>query len=56
MKVTEIEVHEVTHEYHDWIAWQLLHYDGPRRSTVYVAHTDTGLTGLGEKGGAPEPQ
>ena len=56
MKITEIEVHQVTHEYHDWIAWQLLHYDGPRRSTVYVAHTDTGLTGLGEKGGAPEPQ
>ncbi len=51
MKVTEIEVHEITLEYEDWIAYQLNHYYGPTRRTVYVVHTDEGLTGLGEGGG-----
>ena len=55
MKVTEIEVCEITHEFCDWTAYPLEHYDGPRRHTIYVAHTDTGLVGLGEKGGAPDP-
>ena len=48
MKITEIEVHEITLEYEDWIAYQLNHFYGPARRTVYVAHTDDGLTGLGE--------
>ncbi len=55
MKVTEIEVHEIALEYVDWIAYQLNHYYGPTRRTVYVAHTDDGLIGLGESGTA-DPQ
>ena len=56
MKVTEIETHHVAVEYQDWIAYQLNHYYGSRRQTVYVVHTDAGRVGLGEKGGDPEPQ
>jgi len=48
MKITDIEVHEITPEYEDWIAYQLNHYYGPVGRTVYVVHTDTGLVGLGE--------
>lgn len=55
MKVTEIEVHEITLEYEDWIAYQLNHFYGPATRTVYVAHTDDGLIGLGE-GHAAEPE
>ena len=55
MKITRIEVHEITLEYEDWIAYQLNHYYGPARRTVYVVHTDNGLEGLGE-GGTTEPQ
>ncbi len=51
IRVTDIEVHEITLPYEDWIAYQLNHYYGPSRRTVYVAHTDTGLIGLGESGG-----
>jgi L-alanine-DL-glutamate epimerase-like enolase superfamily enzyme len=54
MKVTEIEVHEVTIDYVDWIAYQLNHYYGPMHRTIYVAHTDDGLIGLGE--GSTEPK
>ena len=55
MKVTKIEVHEISLEYQDWIAYPVSHYQGVNRRTVYVAHTDTGLIGLGE-GGRTEPQ
>jgi galactonate dehydratase len=55
MKVTKIEVHEIQAAYEDWAAYQLNHYYGPHRRTVYVVHTDDGLEGLGE-GHAPEPQ
>jgi gluconate/galactonate dehydratase len=55
MKITEIEVHDITLPYVDWIAYQLNHYYGPTHRTVYVAHTDTGLMGLGESG-RREPQ
>ena len=55
MKITEIEVHEITLEYQDFLAYQLNHYYGPIRRTVYVARTDTGLEGLGESG-RREPQ
>jgi len=55
MKINRIEVHEITLEYEDWIAYQLNHYYGPARRTVYVVHTDNGLEGLGE-GGTTEPQ
>ena len=55
MKVIEIEVHPITLEYVDWIAYQLNHFYGPITRTVYVVHTDNGLVGLGESG-SPEPQ
>jgi len=55
MKVVEIEIHEITLEYEDWIAYQLNHFYGPNKRTVYVVHTDDGLVGLGE-GGGTEPQ
>jgi L-alanine-DL-glutamate epimerase-like enolase superfamily enzyme len=55
MKITEIEVHPISLEYIDWIAYQLNHYYGPTRRTIYVVHTDTGLIGLGESG-SPESQ
>ena len=55
MRVTEIEVHEITLEYHDWIAYELSHYYGGQRRTVYVVHTDNGLVGLGESG-TSEPE
>jgi L-alanine-DL-glutamate epimerase-like enolase superfamily enzyme len=48
MKVSEIEVHQITLEYHDWIAYEMNHYHGPNRRTICIAHTDTGLVGLGE--------
>ena len=51
MKVTEIEVHEISLPYKDWLAYPLTHYGAPSRRTVYVAHTDTGLIGLGDGGG-----
>jgi L-alanine-DL-glutamate epimerase-like enolase superfamily enzyme len=56
MKVIEITAHQITVPYHDWIAYPLNHYNGPSRRTVYQLRTDTGLVGLGEKGGAPEPE
>ena len=53
--VTEIEVHNIMVPYRDWMAYPLNHYYGPARRTVYVAHTNNGLTGLGESG-SPESQ
>lgn len=55
MEITQIEVHRISLPYVDWLTYPLDHYYGPSRRTVYVAHTDTGLTGLGE-GGSTEPQ
>ncbi|MFN0168831.1 MAG: mandelate racemase/muconate lactonizing enzyme family protein [Bryobacteraceae bacterium] len=56
IKVTEIETHRITVEYEDWIAYQLNHFYGPSRRTVYVAHTDSGLIGLGEAEGEPDQE
>ena len=42
MKVTEIEVHRITPEYEDWIAYQMNHYSGPASRTIYIVHTDDG--------------
>src|SRR5690349_19594206 len=53
LTVTEIDAHDITPEYEDWIAYQLNHYYGPSPRTVYVVHTNTGLEGLGE--GSREP-
>lgn len=55
IRVTEIEVHDITVDYHDWIAYPLNHFYGPSTRTVYVVHTDAGLVGLGESG-SREPQ
>ena len=55
MKITDIEIHSISIPYVDWIAYPLNHYHGPSRRTIYVAHTDNGLVGLGESG-APEPR
>ena len=54
--ITDIEVHDIAVEYNDWIAYQLNHFYGPwDRRSVYVVHTDIGLTGLGEgQGDSPE--
>lgn len=48
LTITDIEVHEITVPYEDWIAYELNHYYGPTKRTIYVVHTDQGLTGLGE--------
>lgn len=48
--VTDIEVHEISVDYHDWLAHELNHFYGPSRRTVYVVHTSNGLVGLGESG------
>lgn len=55
-KVTEIEIHPIVVEYEDWIAYQLNHYYGPSHRVVYVAHTDTGLIGLGEGDSRESPE
>ncbi len=51
IRITDIEVHEITVPYHDWIANVLNHFYGPSRRTVYVVHTDNGLIGFGESDG-----
>jgi len=48
LRVTDIEVHEIAVPYGEWIAYELNHYYGPKRRTVYVVQTNQGLIGLGE--------
>ena len=55
LRNSEIETHEITVPYQDWIAYELNHYYGPTKRTIYVVHTNRGLIGLGE-GHAPEPK
>jgi len=56
ISITDIEVHEITLEYHDYLAYQLNHYYGPNRRTVYIVHTNKeGLIGLGESNGRATP-
>ncbi|HIA20146.1 MAG TPA: twin-arginine translocation signal domain-containing protein, partial [Planctomycetaceae bacterium] len=50
LRVTEIESHEVTLEYHEWLSYQFNHFYGPVKRTIYVVHTNRGLVGLGESG------
>ena len=54
IQITDIEVHNLTDEFVDWISYKLTHFYGPWEKTVYVVHTDAGLIGLGESG-SPEP-
>ena len=51
MRVTEIDIHRVTLPYDEARAYELLHYHDLTRRTIYVARTDSGLTGLGESEG-----
>ena len=55
MRVTEIEMHEVTLDYDERRVHELSHYYFSRQRTIYVVHTDNGLVGLGE-GGSPASQ
>ena len=50
LRVTDIDVHDITVPYEDVIADELNHYYGPSRRTVYVVHTNSDLVGLGESG------
>ena len=51
MKVTGIDIHRVTLPYDEARAYELLHYHDLTQRTIYVARTDSGLTGLGESEG-----
>ena len=48
LKITKIEVHQISVPYEDFIAYELNHYFGPKRRSVYIVHTNQGLIGLGE--------
>ena len=51
MRVTNIEVHRVTLPYDSDRADELIRYHDLTGRTIYIAHTDSGLTGLGESEG-----
>ena len=51
MRVTDIEVHRVTLPYDSARADELIRYHDLTGRTIYIAHTDSGLTGLGESEG-----
>jgi L-alanine-DL-glutamate epimerase-like enolase superfamily enzyme len=53
IRITDVEVHDITPEYDDWIAYQLNHFYGPSKRTVYIVRTNKGIVGLGE--GQKEP-
>ena len=55
MRVTEIEMHEVTLDYDERRVHELSHYYFSKQRTIYVAHTDNGLVGLGEGGSPASP-
>ena len=54
LTVTDIESHEITLPYHDWIHYQLQHFYGPQKRTIYVVHTNKGIAGLGDAHGSGE--
>ena len=51
MRVTDVEVHRVTLPYDSARADELIRYHDLTGRTIYIAHTDSGLTGLGESEG-----
>ena len=55
MKITDIDIHQVTLPYDEARADELLHYHDLTQRTIYVVRTDTGLVGLGESE-SPEKQ
>jgi len=48
LKVTDIDIHQVTLQYDEARADELLRYHDMTQRTIYVVHTDNGLIGLGE--------
>ncbi|MDA0745534.1 MAG: mandelate racemase/muconate lactonizing enzyme family protein, partial [bacterium] len=56
MKITQIEVLPLRVPYEDRIRKIYYHFEMKEEVTVYRFHTDTGLVGLGENGGAPLPK
>ena len=57
MKVTRIETHHIKDlGYHDWCDYAIRHYANTPERTIYVAHTDSGLEGIGEAHGPPVGQ
>jgi L-alanine-DL-glutamate epimerase-like enolase superfamily enzyme len=55
LRVTGIDVHDISVPYRDFIAYELNHFYGPTRRTVYEVRTNAGLVGLGESG-SREPE
>lgn len=53
LRVTTIETHEISVPYDPLTAYELSHFYGPTRRTVYVVRTNSDLIGLGE-GHSPE--
>ena len=53
IRITDIEKHTIHPSYVDWLHYELNHFYGPTKRSVYVVHTDQGLQGLGE--GRDEP-
>ena len=56
MRITDIEAHPITLEFNDWHADALMHFHGSSglQRSIFIAHTDTGLEGLGEGRATPE--
>lgn len=50
LRVTAIEAHEISVPYVDFVAYELGHFYGPSRRTVYIVRTNGDLIGLGESG------
>lgn len=50
LTIVDIETHDIMVDYEDWIHYELQHFYGPTRRTVYVVKTKSGLVGLGEGG------
>ena len=54
IRVTDIEKYEIHPDYVDWLHYELNHFYGPTKRSVYVVHTDKGLQGLGEGRNEPD--
>ncbi|MSS73467.1 MAG: hypothetical protein EXS64_18560 [Candidatus Latescibacteria bacterium] len=56
MKITDIDIHRVTLQYDEARAYELRRYPDLTQRTIYVVHTDSGLTGLGESDGVEKQE
>ena len=50
LRVTDIEVHEISVPYEDSVSYELSHHFGPSRRVIYIVKTNSELVGLGESG------